>query len=114
MRVLIPKGMVCWLTPPSSVGRDGEAFLNLISVVPIRWKESSGEDKEYYVGFQVDVSLHNILFESNEELMMPGRRKLNEALGGAPSRDEVKLPEVRATVDYNEARGPGDETWTET
>lgn len=37
------------------IGRDGEAFLNLISVVPIRWKEESGEDKEYYVGFQVDV-----------------------------------------------------------
>ncbi|KAF8322764.1 PAS domain-containing protein [Cantharellus anzutake] len=34
--------------------RDGEAFLNLISVVPIRWKEN-GEQKEYYVGFQVDV-----------------------------------------------------------
>lgn len=44
--------------PDSSTftGRDGEAFLNLISVVPIRWKEKdTGEDKEYYVGFQVDV-----------------------------------------------------------
>lgn len=39
------------------IGRDGEAFLNLISVVPIRWKEISGEEKEYYVGFQVDVRI---------------------------------------------------------
>ena len=37
------------------LGRDGEPFLNLISVVPIRWKENDGEQKEYYVGFQADV-----------------------------------------------------------
>jgi len=70
--------------------RDGEAFLNLISVVPIRWKEEdTGEEKEYYVGFQVN---------------------LNEALGGG-GQDE---PQPRRPVDYTEARGPGDETWAET
>ncbi|KAF9516665.1 hypothetical protein BS47DRAFT_1327177 [Hydnum rufescens UP504] len=69
--------------------RDGEAFLNLISVVPIRWREEcTGEQKEYYVGFQVD---------------------LNEALGG--ETQDHSRPRQPA---LDEPRGPGDETWAET
>lgn len=40
--------------------------------------------------------------------------QLNEALGGGSGRGEPEIPEARATVDYTEARGPGDEAWADT
>jgi len=76
--------------------RDGEPFLNLISVIPIRWKdEVTGEDKEYHVGFQVD---------------------LNRALQTEPEAEE---PPSASRVHYTHdpavsSHGPGDESWAET
>jgi len=69
--------------------RDGEPFLNLISVIPIRWEENDGQQKEYYVGFQVD---------------------LEEALS---RNHHAGIPES-ASIDSDVGRGPGDELWAET
>lgn len=96
------------------LGRDGEPFLNLISVVPIRWKEPNGEEKEYYVGFQVDVRFFSYILSLLLILVMPPLQ-LNEALENSSSSPELpRGTEARQTVEHNEARGPGDETWTET
>lgn len=40
--------------------------------------------------------------------------QLNEALGGGAGRGGPEIPEARATVDYTETRGPGDEAWADT
>lgn len=42
--------------------------------------------------------------------------QLNDALGGSPKNHHQvgSGAEARPTVDYNEARGPGDETWQQT
>lgn len=40
--------------------------------------------------------------------------QLNEALSAGAHGDEAAVPDARATVDYQEARGPGDETWAHT
>jgi len=77
--------------------RDGEPFLNLISVIPVRWKdEVTGEDKEYHVGFQVD---------------------LNRALQTEPeAEEEAQAPSrMHYTSDPGvTSHGPGDESWAET
>jgi len=67
--------------------RDGEPFLNLISVVPIRWKEKDGQQKDYYVGFQAD---------------------LNEALS---RNHHTGIPE---SIESDVECGSGDELWADT
>ena len=88
-------------------------------MVPIRWKEPNGEEKEYYVGFQVDVRM-NVCYLAYARCSRLVAHpwfflsiQLNEALENTSERPHsAAVP--RRTVDYNEPRGPGDETWAET
>lgn len=80
--------------------------------MPINWKEPTGEEKEYYVGFQVDVCGFISPFIRTDETQTVLLGQLNDALGAPPA--PVPAAETRSRVDYSEARAPGDEPWAET
>lgn len=93
----------------------------MISVIPIKWKdETTGEEKEYHVGFQVDVRtvLLPIFISYKHRTDDSVCAQLHRALSQDPVVDEPIKPVREVTHDPLDpaikSSGPGDERWAET